>query len=363
MKLFLDESGNSGSDIYDVNQPILTYGGVWLDEANEQHFRGYLGGLRKQHRLQGTGELKGKTLLKTDVGRAAISTLLRELHARKVPLSLLAVHKPFMAAGVLVDDCTDHVYNPAFSERWTWDNELIEPLVAKILDATSDEQLIKAWRARSGDDKEAFKAEYGSLLFALSLHRDAQLADLATKMRRADLDDLWECSTSSREQRGGGYSPNASAFGSLMQCCEDQAEKIGAHSVAIVHDDQSQYQEVFTRWWAASRAAKPFRFCYPSGNEMKLPLERLTSLTFSDSTVEVGIQLADITASALRVVVQERTTGTGSRGGDFIADILTHVAARNRMGGFPFVIGPERWQYDMMDLLGMMDLLHAGALG
>jgi hypothetical protein len=73
-----------------------------------------------------------------------------------------------------------------------------------------------------------------------------------------------------------------------------------------------------------------------------LPLERLTSLTFSASTAEVGIQLADIVASALRVVVQERTTGNGARGNDFIADIHTHVAARDRMGGFPFVIGPER---------------------
>ena len=182
-------------------------------------------------------------------------------------------------------------------------------------------------------------------------------------MRRADLDDLWECSTSSREQRGGGYSPNISAFGSLLQCCEEQAEKLGAHDVAIVHDDQSQYQEAFTKWWAACRAAAPFRFRYPSGNEIKLPLERLTSLSFSDSTAEVGIQLADVVASALRVVVHERTTGSGSRGDDIIDDIHALVAARDRMGGFPFVIGPEGWQYDMMELLGMMDLLRAGALG
>jgi len=86
-------------------------------------------------------------------------------------------------------------------------------------------------------------------------------------------------------------------------------------------------------------------------------------LTFSDSTAEVGIQLADLVASALRIVVQERTTRNGSRGADFIADIHTHVAARDRMGGFPFAIGPEKWQYEVMDLLGMMELLRAGALG
>src|SRR5262249_52339408 len=151
------------------------------------------------------------------------------------------------------------------------DNQLTEPLVEKILDAAGEELLIKAWRARSGDDKEAFKAADGSLLFALSLHRDTRLADLPSKMCRADLDDPLEGPTSGRAQRGGGYSPNVSAFGSLLQECETQAEKLGAHDVAIVHDDQSQYQGAFTKWWAACRTAAPLRFRYPSGNEIKLP--------------------------------------------------------------------------------------------
>jgi len=363
MKLFLDESGNSGVDIYEAKQPILAYSGVWLDEPNEQHFLAYLGGLRKEHRLQGKGELKGKKFLKTDAGRVAIGAVIRELHARKVPLSLLAVHKPFMAAAVLIEDCTDYVYNPAFSERWTWDSELKEPLVETILAAADERLLINAWRARSGLDKASFKAAYGSLLFALAVSPNAQLADVASKMRRTDLDDLWESERSSREDRGSGYSPNLSAFGSLMQLCERQAEQLGLHEVAIVHDVQDEYQEIFTKWWAASRTAQPFEFRDPGGNDVKLPLQRLSSLTFDDSTGDVGIQLADLVASALRVVVQERTTGIGSRGAGFIADIRAHVAARDRMGDFPFVIGPKRWQYDMMDLLGMMALLRAGALG
>lgn len=80
------------------------------------------------------------------------------------------------------------------------------------------------------------------------------------------------------------------------------------------------------------------------------------------STNNVGIQLADIVASTLRVAVHERTFNVGTRTQDYLAELQSLIAARDRMGDFPFVIGPERWQYDMMELLGMMDLLRQGLI-
>lgn len=276
---------------------------------------------------------------------------------------MLGIHKQFMAAGVIVDDCTDYVYNSEFTERWTWDTDLIEPLTQAILDAADPEQLVQAWRARSGDDKEALKLAYESLLVSLSRKPDIKLAFLATAMRRTDLDELWACCETGREERGGGYSPNVSAFGSIVQECEAQAVKAGLFDVAMVHDEQSQYSDAFSRWWSACRAARPYEFRYPSGNTVKLPLERLTSLEFAKSTAEIGIQLADVVASAMRVALHEGTIHDGVRSNDFIASMRTLIASRALMGGFPFVIGPPRWQMEMMEFLGMVDLLKRGILG
>jgi hypothetical protein len=49
MRLFFDESGNSGTDVYDPDQPVLAYAGAWLDASNESHFRRHLSFLRKSN--------------------------------------------------------------------------------------------------------------------------------------------------------------------------------------------------------------------------------------------------------------------------------------------------------------------------
>jgi Protein of unknown function (DUF3800) len=132
MKLYLDESGNTGADLHDRQQPVFTYAGTWLNDATHSHFSSFLVNLRTQHGLQGTGEIKGKTLLGSRRGRGAVRALLEELDEHRVPISLVMVHKRFVAAGVVVEDCTDYVYNPEFDERWTWDTTLKEPLAEGI---------------------------------------------------------------------------------------------------------------------------------------------------------------------------------------------------------------------------------------
>ena len=52
--------------------------------------------VRQQYRLQGSGELKGKTLLKAPRGREALRDILQKLRTERIPLSVLAVHKPFV---------------------------------------------------------------------------------------------------------------------------------------------------------------------------------------------------------------------------------------------------------------------------
>ena len=121
MKVCVEESGNSGTALYDLHQPILAYAGVWLSDVDVARMEDHLSTLRARHKLQGSGEPKGRVLLKSAGGRSAIRDVLDTLAKHSVPLSLVAVHKPFLAAAVLVEDCTDYVYNRHLTEQWTWD--------------------------------------------------------------------------------------------------------------------------------------------------------------------------------------------------------------------------------------------------
>ena len=352
MNVFFDESGNSGTDVYDPNQPVLAYAGAWLNPADGAHFRSYLTSLRARHQLQGSGELKGQVLVNSARGRHAVADVLRELGSRRVPISLIGVYKPYFGPGVLVDDCTDDAYNPAFDESWTWNTNATIPLIESIPDNADPSLLIAAWRARDGDDLAAMKTAYSALLTSLAQSQNRELAAMATRMARTDFDRLWACSEITR-RRGMEYSPNLSAFSSMLQGCEEQAEQLGYRDVEILHDDQGEFRDSFAYWWGALRAnpRSNERFVYPTGNEQRFSLKRLSKLTFVDSQSETGVQLADVLASAMRVAMHECTMDQGSRATDFIAELRHLCAARERLGTFPFFIGTYRWQRKMLAML------------
>lgn len=342
MKLFFDESGNSGSDIYNTQQPVFAYAGVWLDPANEAHFGPFLETLRKRNHVNGSGELKGSKLLKSGPGCRAIADVLRELHAREVPISLIVVHKPFFAAGVLIEDCADSVYNPRFADGVITDPRVIVPLTQKILDVADPSLLVVAWRARRGDDRAAFKQAYGALLASLVSHDE--LGRVARDMQYADLDDLWDVCERTRGQ-GRDYSPNLSAFNTMMMSCDQQAEQLGCHDVELRHDNQREFCASFTDWFRTLREGAPMVIDYGNGNVARYPLARLSKLTFVDSEAECGIQLADLLASVARVATHEATVGVASSISELVDGLRTLCAAPN---SFPYTIGPVRWQREII---------------
>lgn len=219
MRLFFDESGNSGGQIYDRAQPMFAFAGVWLDAANEQHFRERMNSLRARHGLQGSGELKGKTLVGSRRGREAVAEVIRELVSVRVPMSLLGVDKLYFAPGVIVDDCTDCAYNSSFEESWLSDKLGQQRLIQLLHDHADPLLLEAAWRSRDGDVDPA-KVAYGALFEQLK--RCNEVSQYADRMANVDLDELWSCRAIER-QRGMGYSPNLTAFSWMMQGCEQQA--------------------------------------------------------------------------------------------------------------------------------------------
>jgi hypothetical protein len=175
-------------------------------------------------------------------------------------------------------------------------------------------------------------------------------------MQRTDFADLWETSQGARTMgplrtNGSGYTPNLSAFTSLLFSAELQAEELGFTNVMLIHDQQSQFNAPFTYWFDTFRRSQPVDETLPNGNRLRLPLRQLTSIVFADSETEVGIRISDVVASALRVLLQETMANQIERSTDFADALKTLCRARDRMGDFPAIIGPESWQFSTWDLL------------
>ena len=347
---YIDESGHSGADLYDINQPILTSAAVWLDEIQVGTLASTVAGLRKAHRLPLGGELKGAKLLKTIRGRHFVREILKSITALQAPISVVAFQKLYMAAGVVVEDCADYVYNPAFDQRWTWDTRLTEPLIEAILDASDPAALMRLWSIRREDDGNALKQAYTSYLFGLSLSLDDALAEHARWMMKVNFDDLWSAIDGARKL-GSDYSPNLSAFNALLHGMDQQAQNLHLAEVCLLHDTQQQFQTLFTRWWDVISHANVRSFHYPSGNGLKFPTDRLKAIAFANSNDHLGIQLADILAAATRVALEEHVEGTGDRSAPYLPALKNLLRSPLAGGVFPFVMGTNSWKPDVLTFL------------
>jgi len=335
MRLYLDESGHTGKHLFDEAQPLLVYAGVWLDAEAEDALTKEFAAQRARHGMP-DGELKGNKLMSSVRGRRFLGDCLRPCSSARSPVSVVLFNKPFMAAAVVVEDCTDHVYNSAFDARWTWDTRLKVPLAKKLYEVSDPNILMLVWKARTGP-KENFVETYKRLLFALQVNPDKLVADIAEKMSEANFGEIWE-SAQVVDQSQWSYSPNFNAFVAMIQGAEEQAAVRALASVELVHDEQLQYQkslwDVFGTFTKAARGEFPL----PNGNVMKLPLDRLVSLSFARSESTTGLQVADLVASLTRtiatgVALEKETIGDARRwlmeGGD---------------GVFPYFVGPSDWQ-------------------
>lgn len=360
-RAFIDESGNTGRDIYELQQPLLTYAGVWLDAAQEAAASREVDHLVKAHRLQRKGELKGKSILNSRGGRLVVRDLLRWLRQDEIAVTAIAVEKAFMAASVLVEDCTDLVHNDAYDARWTWDTRLKEPLAERIARSAPRDLLEEAWRQRNGCDKEAFFKAYRTLIFALTLSADDVVAREARRMQRTDLDDIWT-TTSDTRGSNGGYSPNLAAFTSLIMNGEIHAEFCDYSDVELVHDEQQQYRQVFEQAWSIIRGngIDQAKVTLPNQSEVVFGLKRLTRFRFDNSATNIGIQIADFVASAMRVALIEESTRIVERSRDYLADLQALLAVQPAVKNSPFVIGSETWQLAAMKLLLGRDPRHRG---
>jgi len=331
MNLYLDEAGHTGKHLFDAAQPLFVLAGVWLDTETEA--------LTKEAMARAFGEnaaeRKGSRLIRSSPGRRLIRDCLKPCMKHAAPVSVYLFNKAFQAAAVVVEDCTDYVYNEAFEERWTWDTTLKEPLAQRIYNAANRQHLMDVWRTRLGSQEE-FLASYDRLLLSLRLNSDRTLSDLAGMMRRADFASIWQATQSANASQWA-YSPNLNAFVGFIQAANRQAIQRGLDDVLLVHDEQLEYQAALSNAFGLFRNAKPGRVILPNGNVFQTPLSNLRALSFAASTTEIGLQAADMVAACMRLFA------AGTPQGGPLTDVARWVLAEGD-NIFPIVLGPTDWQ-------------------
>jgi hypothetical protein len=293
--VFCDESGNTGINIIDPQQPILVVGG-WivpvtrLNEANK---------LVKKVNIY-SNELHGIDLLKGINGQKLIKTLIHELcKLNCFPVSVIA-EKRYILSGTLLDTFLDPGSNPKSPRDYDFD-AVGKPEVVDIIYELPDRILHEFFEAYCTLDRQLLLDSLRSVHTALSLRLHTDLADMMIGCL-PNIDNLIKDTQNDRSRMPAKtmIAPNSSAFFRFFQYLEELGRMGNSKKVSIIHDNNEEFKEAFNTILAVFRDSKKSVVHLAQWKNLYYGFESVKGLRFADSKDEPLLQAADIVVSSIQ---------------------------------------------------------------
>ena len=141
MFFHIDESGNSGNNLFDANQPVLSYGVLSSRFDVDTH-----GTTEQASILQKLGEQSIHANKLGDVGLSKIAHALVDLHNKfDFGFDFYFVHKPSFAVVTFFNAVFDAGINDAMKWDWYW-TPIRFPLIASLSQILDEPLLQESWR-------------------------------------------------------------------------------------------------------------------------------------------------------------------------------------------------------------------------
>lgn len=309
MYYFIDESGNTGLNLFDANQPILYYGvlgcPVNLDVIAEPM-------LKELRRDLGVKRLHAAEL---GVGRLTAVTHRLIPFSKKYDLrfSLLKVVKPDHA----IISFFDQVFDSGMNEAVPW-HHYFTPLRYILLfkiSALFDEQLSKeAWTAR----RETNSARCADALVKLCntlldrVHRlpDARSREIVSGALKWASANPFEISYGvGNHDTALQISPNLVGFQQVMQVMASQSTKMGRKVKTITVDRQTEFnkaQAELADWYLKLRGHKTDMG--PGMPKLDYSMMPEVPPTFTPGKESAGLELVDITLWVAKRLEEQKQT-------------------------------------------------------
>jgi hypothetical protein len=296
MYFYIDESGHTGSNLFDPDQSVLYYGVVSSDvdldteaQAAVQVLRDRLGVARLHSNELGVARL---TLIAKDVARITADF--------RLTFDLLKVMKPDHALISFFDQTFDQGLNPAVPWMWYW-----SPMKYLLLFAVAnlfDEELLKeAWAIRINTKSEEVNPAYAAMCRELIGRVHRTVSD--QRLREVLLDSLTWASEHPEEihynvhDRKGllQISPNLIGFQSVMHTIARRLGDANVGASRLVVDRQSQFNK--PQKWLADYYSQGRGQVFPVGvgvPEFDLRHMPNIPITPTPGDQSAGLELVDI---------------------------------------------------------------------
>lgn len=295
MYFYVDESGHTGPNLFDENQPILYYGvlssKINLDAAAES----CVNKIRKK--------LGVKRLHASELGNGRLVEIVKDIESLKkrydLRFDIYRVAKADHALISFFDQVFDYAMNPAvpWTSYWT---PMRYVLLLKLASLFDDDLLKEAWAARINLKTDEANASLANICNALI----DRVGDLPDKRSRQVITDslMWAAANpdainynikSKRDLLD--ITPNLIGFQSVMHGIASRLQRSGKLASKIIVDQQSQFnkaQKKLSDFYASSKNVPLVNGPgLPELDFSSMPEVPITCTAGTDST---GLELVDI---------------------------------------------------------------------
>lgn len=294
MHFYVDETGQTGRNLFDKTQPVLSYGVLSSDANLDKVAEADLAVLRKT--------LGVERLHAAELGLHRLSDLVDTLlvlqKKHRIRFDIWQVVKRDHAIISFFDQVFDQGMNPAvpWSAYWT---PLRYPLLLNLSNLFDDELAEKAWRARleAHDERSSslFSEVCGELLQRVHILSDARSVELITdalSWAMVNFDELgYNCKTNKEKLQ---IMPNMIGFQSVLHGI---CSRLGApnRKADIIVDQQSQFnttqQELNEFYYQIREQPWALGPGLPVMDMKNMPAK---PLVFQSGTMSAGLELVDI---------------------------------------------------------------------
>jgi hypothetical protein len=336
----MDETGNTGENLLDPEQPVFALAALNVCEARAQAVVG-----EALARTQ-MPELKFAALRGSNPGRRNVLMLLRDAALTSRVASTSAAHKPWTLAAKLVDELVEPTMT-ARGVQLAWYSsgaalEMVQMLYTRGRASLGElyEDLARAFVPLVRDYRPDVAREFLTALRRCRIVcRDRRVSEVLNLMVDTELGLAEEFA-----EREDALDPAIPLL--FAQGCH-WSEALGA-PFEFIHDDSPTIERWKDRLVMAEATADPHGPIEPvrrdiGGVEMLLPTG-LQRITFSQSDRDSRLQLADILAGATAHVL---AVVTGARPPDQFARDLYRLGVPNLLGRW---VGPDFGPADTAEL-------------
>lgn len=304
MKTYIDEAGNTGSDLKQTQQPFFVLSAITLKEEKEADIFKDLESQFIQNKEKEEVEIKAVKWSKTPKKAKALQSIIENVLHSDGHISVIVIEKRYMISAMIVDNFFDPVYNDIKDNKWLNDTDEKIKAVNYFYSHLTDAIVYKLWDSIQNLNKDELQAIVEGILKTIDNEEYIRLLTGAINHipELADDMDLSKYASQNGFNKSVIRSPNYTAFPTVMNPVIRHC-RITGKDTRIIFDNAIEFNksyqylyDLFTK--LPQDIPLPNGMLYSWKNEVK-------DFCVSKSEDEKGLQIADIISSSVNQLMMK----------------------------------------------------------